>query len=134
VSKNFAKSFEELGAKLGNPRADWSAISSDGKIVVISIWGDELDYSDRTRPILDCRNHKDISEWSAFPGNKLRKHHIEYALNHCDGLFKVVLLRAKDPNALPREIKEAWVWPKMMGNITDFDPKTGAFRAEFSRE
>tara|TARA_R100000789_G_scaffold92129_1_gene90521 strand:- start:505 stop:810 length:306 start_codon:yes stop_codon:yes gene_type:complete len=91
LSKNFAKSFEAFGVKLKNPRADWSAVSDDGKTVVISIWRDELDYTDNKRPVLECRQHPRLAEWSTYRGNKLRRQHIEHALRNCDGLFKVVL-------------------------------------------
>ena len=63
MSKNFASSFKKLGTKLQNPRADWSAVSEDGKIVAISIWRYELDYSDKTRPVFDCRQHKNLGIW-----------------------------------------------------------------------
>lgn len=130
MSKNFAKSFATLGTKLGNPRSDWSAVSTDGSKVAISIWRDELDYSDRTRPVFDCRDHKDIAIWSVYRGNQKRKEHIRHAIEHCEGRFSVVLLTAVDTGVLPREIKDASPL-QMFGVVTDFDPDTGGFRAEF---
>lgn len=134
MSKNFVASFKKLGAPLASPRADWSGVSADGKTVAISIWRDELDNSIPGSPILDCRQHKDISVWAEFPGNKKRKAHIEHALSSTDGIFKIVMLRAKDPEKLPREIDEAWIWKGMIGKITDYDPNTGGFRAEFIKD
>lgn len=130
MSKNFASSFKKLGTKLQNPRADWSAVSEDGKIVAISIWRDELDYSDKTRPVFDCRQHKNIGIWSKYRGNQKRKEHIRHALENCGGRFSVVLLTARDTEVLPREISEATTW-SMSGLITEFDEESGAFRAEF---
>ena len=63
MSKNFAKSFEAFGVKLKNPRADWSAVIDDGKTVVISIWRDELDYTDNKRPVLDS---SEVTETTLF--------------------------------------------------------------------
>ncbi|MEQ9327179.1 MAG: hypothetical protein RJQ21_07775 [Rhodospirillales bacterium] len=130
MSKNFARSFASLGTKLQNPRSDWSAVSPDGNKVAISIWRDELDYTDRSRPVFDCRKHKDIATWSTYRGNQKRKEHLRHALENCDGRFGVVLLTAVDTDVLPREIREASPW-QMVGVITHFDPDSGGFRAEF---
>jgi hypothetical protein len=52
------------------------------------------------------------------------------AREHCDGLARVVVMRANDTKADPRSIAECFRHDKLVMRITHIDEATGEFRAE----
>ena len=54
---------------------------------------------------------------------------LEWARDHCDGKFGVVIATAKDTTARTREIAEAYP-TKMMMRLTALNEETGEFSAE----
>src|SRR5262245_36046794 len=99
--------FAEFGATAKNPRNSWSARSADGKVVVVTVWKDQLDY--RARPIVfDNFGRSDLHSWIDRPGNKDRINDLIWARDHCDGLFRVVITEAEDVKANPRQIAHCY--------------------------
>jgi hypothetical protein len=55
---------------------------------------------------------------------------LEWARDHCDGRFRVIVGIAKDRNARPRAIKECFPSDKLVMKLTHLDTLIGAFTAE----
>jgi len=113
------------GAKGRNPRWSWSARSTNGRTVVLTLWKHDIDDDGAT-----IRVH-----WRGRPGRKRLgyKELIEnliWARDHCGGLFHIVMIVAKDPNAQPRSIAKCWPDPGLVMKLSDLDETTGEFRAE----
>jgi hypothetical protein len=121
--------FSELGTVCKNPRWSWSGQSPDGKIVALTFWQDKLlknqnamlDYNDTA-----WKSPKVASR----PGNKERMKDIQHAIEHLSSVVHVVVAIAKDPDADPREIQEAFARPDILMKITYFDDVTGEWCAE----
>jgi len=119
--------FAEYGAVSANPQWSWSARSPDGSTVVLTFWKDRLNF--KTNPI-----SYDDYKWEGYPiekrpGNSERKKNIRWALDHLDGIVRVVIARAVDTSAVPRRIAECYPQKNLFMRITDFDEETGEFRA-----
>jgi hypothetical protein len=92
------EAFRRAGAPLRNPRWSWSARSADGKTVVMTLWKDLIDY--RSRPIAYSNmGLENLAAWMNRPGNRERLENLKWARDYCDGLFRVVIITAKDVNA-----------------------------------
>ena len=120
------KAFAVYGTKCRNVRWSWSAVSDDGKTVVLVFW------KDRAPGGLDS-----YSDWGwagtrvvEAVGNRYRKEHIQHAINKLGGIVRVVWAEAVDPNANPRRVKRWRALPDVTMKITDFDPDTGQWKAE----
>jgi hypothetical protein len=64
------------------------------------------------------------------PGAKERLENLKWAREHCDGLVRVVVMRAKDTKEDPRSIAECFPHDKLVMRIIHIDEATGEFRAE----
>ncbi len=123
-----AKSFSHFGAAGTNPRWSWSARSADGKTVVMTLWDDLLDYSNQ--PITySTVGAERLPECMDQPGNRERLENLKWARDHCDGMFRVVITRAVDVGAHPREIAECFPQDRLLMRITDLNEETGEFAA-----
>ena len=67
---SLAAAFAHFGASGKNPRWSWSARSSDGAIVVLTLWRDEFDYT--TKPVSYSSFGHKVDLWLTRPGNKER--------------------------------------------------------------
>jgi hypothetical protein len=121
------EAFKHFGTTGKNQRWSWSARSEDGKTVVITLWKDYLDYG--ARPIVYDTLKRANPHASMGPGNRERLENLIWARDHCDGLFRVVLTVAEDPNAETRKIQECYPKDDWRMRITELDEKTGEFRA-----
>jgi hypothetical protein len=123
-----ATAFKAAGVAAKNPRWSWSARSADGKVVVLTLWKDLIDY--KSRPIsYNSFARENLSKWINRPGNRERLENLRWARDHCRGLFRVVITTAKDVNAEPREIQEAHYQSRMVMKLLDLNEITGEFRA-----
>lgn len=123
-----SEAFAFFGAKGANSRWSWSAKSEDEKIIVLTLWQDELKPEGK-KWIYHAKARGDFTEWLQKPGNKERLENLKLAKNNCDGLFRVVVAIAKDTAAIPRAIKECFPHPKLVMRITELNEETGEFRA-----
>jgi hypothetical protein len=119
--------FEHFGAVRSRRHFRGSAISNDGKTVVVAMWEDELDHRDRQvtyqsrfGPALKGRSRKVSTQWIT---------HLRWAIAHCNGRVRVVVLTAEDTHANPRVIRTCQPDDGLIMQITHFDSKTGFFQA-----
>ena len=121
------EAFRVLGVEKLKTPYSWAARTSDEKTVVLALWADR--FSGRSPVHYD--NHQGsppTPEWINRPGNIERRDHLIWAMDHCDGLFRVVLLTAKDPSSSPRETLSAQSDDIIM-RIMELDRRTGEFHA-----
>jgi hypothetical protein len=119
--------FEHFGAARSRRHFAGSAISSDGATVVVAMWEDEfvrqdsrLTYQSRSAPTLKGKSQRVSHQWIA---------HLKWAISHCNSCVRVVVLAAEDARATPRVIRSCYPDDSLIMQITDFDCKTGVFRA-----
>jgi hypothetical protein len=120
--------FGHFGAVCASRRFSRSAISQDGQTVVVAVWDDELEragdhivYETRYRPTLKGKLRGVDSEWIA---------NIKWARARCASLVRVVILTAEDSQANPRTVRYCYPDDSLVMRITNFDNRTGEFRAE----
>lgn len=121
--------FGHFGATLRNPRWSWSAVSDDGKSVVVTIWDDEVGPDGS----VDFFGHPRRDRWQHQIGNRFRKEDLIYAREKCGGLFRVVRIEAVDPTAKPRAIKNRRADPDAIMKLIKLDERTGEFSARLVR-
>jgi len=119
--------FEHFGAVRSRQHFGGSAISGDGATVVVAMWEDELvrehsqlTYQSRFAPTLKGKMHGVSQQWIA---------HLKWAIAHCDSRVRVVVLTAEDARADPRVVRSCYPDDSLVMQITDFDTRTGVFRA-----
>lgn len=119
--------FDHFGAARSRRHFGGSAISNDGGTVVVAMWEDEIvrqdsriTYQSRFGPALKGRSQRVSKQWVA---------HLKWAISHCNSCVRVVVLAAEDAQASPRVIRSCYPDDSLIMQITDFDPKTGFFRA-----
>jgi hypothetical protein len=120
-------SFEHFGAARSRRHFGGSAISDDGATVVVAMWEDEIvrednrvTYQSRFGPPLRGKSRKISMQWIT---------HIKWAIAHCDGRVRVVVLTAEDMQANPRVVSSCCPDDALIMRITGFDAKTGCFQA-----
>jgi hypothetical protein len=119
--------FEHFGASCKNPQWSWSAKSADGRVVVMCMWQDEIK-REGDRMVYQSLTPRRGEE--NRPGTKERLENLKWAREHCDGLARVVVMRANDTKAGPRSIAECFPHDKLVMRITHINEATGEFRAE----
>ena len=117
------------GAKGANPRWSWSARSPDGRTVVVTLWDDRISDDGKT-VVADLFRDEYRHLWRNKPGNKERIENLKLARDHCDGLFRVVMITPKDRRARPRSIAKRYPHPTLVMKLVELDEETGQFRAE----
>lgn len=123
--------FRHLGAETKDSYA-WSAQSADGAVTVLTLWEDEIE-DDGATVRADFFGHPKIAVWSTQRGNATRRRHLQHVWDN-DRRFKVVMLRARDPQAIPRSAVMRWPDEHLTMTLLAFEPATGAFRAEGTRD
>jgi hypothetical protein len=118
------RAFGCYGARPRNPMTDWSAISSDGRTVAVSLWLDE--FRGRARAMVYEKIHTD--DWLPGPGKRLFFEHLQYALDHCSGLVRIVVSK-RDPANRSRTI-DCYPAPNVIMRIAYLDVRRDAFRLE----
>ena len=120
--------FGHFGAVCASRRFSRSAVSQDGRTVVVAVWDDELQrlggrvvYETRYRPTLKGKLRGVDSEWIA---------NIKWARGHCESLVRVVILTAEDAKANPRTVRYCYPDDSLIMRITHFNGRTGELRAE----
>lgn len=131
---SLSEAFSFFGTKLRNARAVQSARNEADKTVVLALWRDGLDYS--KPPAVSYRLHRngvEVADWTAMPVNRDRLADLQWAQEHCQGCFRVVIIEATDPTAEPRVIAGASPQRMMVMKITELDDETGEFTATAQR-
>ncbi|MGC1779953.1 MAG: hypothetical protein WBB34_18620 [Xanthobacteraceae bacterium] len=123
-------SFEHFDAVRSRRHFGGSAISEDGETVVVALWEDEIlrdgsdssrvTYESRCGPTLKGKTDRVSLQW---------KSHLKWAMAHCNGFVRVVVLRAADTRARPRVMESCYPDDGLILRITHFDAATGSFQA-----
>ena len=121
------KAFQHFGVTLKNEQWSWSGRNDKGDVVV-TVWIDEMNYKTKP-PTCSTFNLPTLNEWKNRPGNKERTENLMWARDQNAGKFFVVMVKAKDTAAQPREIDEAYP-TKLIMHLTELNEETGEFRAE----
>lgn len=104
----------------------WSAVSPDGKTVALTVWDDEV-LPDGS---VDYFGSTNLEQWTHRLGNKDRIRNLQHALEHCDGLVRVVRVTAADTQAGTRRIKQRSADPDTILKVMKLCNITGEFRAK----
>jgi hypothetical protein len=119
--------FEHFGAARSRKHFGGSAISNDGETVVVAMWEDEINrqdsqatYRSQFGPTLKGASRKISLQWRT---------HLKWAIAHCKGYVRVVVLTAEEMQASPRVIQSCYPDDGLIMRITQFDAKTGFFQA-----
>jgi hypothetical protein len=91
------------------------------------MWEDEIvredsraTYRSRFGPALKGKSQRVSLPWIT---------HLRWAIAHCDGCVRVVVLTAEETAANPRIIRSCYPDDALIMQITHFDTKTGSFQA-----
>jgi hypothetical protein len=127
---SLSEAFGFFNTKLRDTRHDLSGRNEADRTVVLALWRDRLDYSNR--PAVGYRLDRTgtkVPDWIDMPGNRARLADLQWAREHCAGCFRVVIIEATDPAAEPRVIAGASPQRLMVMTITELDEETGEFTA-----
>jgi len=128
MAKKWTRSaaFRFYNADPRNINWSWSARSSDGKTVVVTLWKDELKGA-AGNMAYDRGNMRD---WHNGPGRRFFFEDLAWALANCDGLLRVIVA-VRDHNQARRTRKAEWYPQKnLVMRIVHLDPAVGAFRLQ----
>jgi hypothetical protein len=121
------QAFLHFGVSPRNVQWSWSARSSDGKTVVVTLWQD----------VFSRKGGRLLYQGSPLPEHVRRRpgfgelmENLAWARDHCDGHFKVIVAKAKDVRADPRSIEGCFPSKKMTMKLIELDAITGTFVAE----
>lgn len=122
------KSFAHFGASTTNQRWSWSARSDDGKVVVMTLWKDLLEYSADSISY-NTFDSDVVHEWENQLGIRERIENLKWARDKCDGQFRVIITVAEDPAATPRKIAKCFPHDRLIMKISELNEETGEFIA-----
>lgn len=128
-ARSLKEAFAYFGAVKTNPVWGWAARSPDGATVAITMWEDQMEEVDG-RIIYDVTHRGDLEVWRNRDGNKDRIRQLQWAIEHCHGLVRSVIVRAEDPKAVPRKVVSSEAHPTLIMRISRLDEETGEFYAE----
>ena len=123
------EAFARFGAVRRHVRRSWSAVSDDGGTVVLALWSDRFRWKDRPLTY-DGSERPGLRDGAAQRvGNQERLEHLIYARDRCGGQFRVVMVKAKNPDAPTRAVYEVFPRDDWLMQITELDESTGEFQA-----
>lgn len=116
------------GATCRNFRWSWSARSSDGRTIVVTLWEDRL--KEDGSKVTTCEPGDDNGQLRH--GNKERIENLLWARDHCGGLFNVVVVVGKEREDKPGRRKTVRHYPheSLIMRLVSLDEDTGEFTAE----
>jgi hypothetical protein len=131
METGLANAYEQGGFILANKRNHWSAVRLEVPAVALTVWADQI-IKDSEPWILDVTTNRSLSlsDWTKRPGNTVRKKHVQFGIDNCQGQFELILLRAKDPKKEPRSVASARYWKERRGFLlpNSFNLETGEFK------
>ena len=120
--------FEHFGTTPRNVQWSWSARSQDGEIVVVTLWQDQ--FKRRDNRLVYESQFDPSGPPDKRPGFRELMDNLVWARDHCDGRFRVIVAKAKDPNSHPRSIEECFPHKKLIMRLKHLNLETGNFAAE----
>jgi hypothetical protein len=129
--RTLTDAFGYFGTIPRNIRYAWSAKNSDGDTIVLTWWKDQVDRDGGGKLLMERRNLPSLHQWRDRRGNRERIKHLAHARDHCDGLFRVIWLKAADPNKPTRRTAQRWadetLWMRL--DPDSLNEETGEFCA-----
>jgi hypothetical protein len=122
--------FGSFGAVPANDRWAWSARSPNGDVVVVTWWRDEIGRRPDGKLVYDCRNRPNLHLWQNRVGNRDRIRNLIHARDHCDGHFRIVWCKARDPREPTRVAVERYPDRTLWMKLIELNERTGEFLAE----
>ena len=132
---NKKQAFATFGLTQTNERWSWSAKSDDGGHVATTVWADQINKNQDVTLFVDTFNlpyNQRNDLWRDKPGNRARIQHLSHARNHLNGLVRVLVVHALDPDAYPRKVKANSIEPitDCFFRVVELDEITGEFKLE----
>ena len=121
--------FAHFGAVAKNIAYAWSAVSRDGSTVVLTWWEDEAQHRNG-KLVYDLRDRTNYSVWGYRHGNRDRTRNLVHVRDHCNGLFRIVWVKAADPRNTVRKIVARRPDDALWMRLIEFNEHTGEFLAE----
>lgn len=123
-----AECFKHYDTKPKNRRWSWSARSDDGTTVAVVLWSDLF-----LPRMAGYRNDEaDPEAWRSLPGWNELAANLQHALDHTEGLVRVIIARAKDRTARPRTIAECFPRDDLVMRVVALDRATGRFELQLA--
>lgn len=127
MAGNHSKAFEYFGVVPKNIRWSWSGRSPDGSVVAVRLWQDK--FEDKGRQYRSWSD--DVpGAWKSRPGFTELIENLAHARDHLDGVVSVILLIAKDKDAVPRSIDRSSPAPNLKMRVVELDETEGTFLLE----
>ncbi|MGN6268295.1 MAG: hypothetical protein ACTHM0_00195 [Sphingomonas sp.] len=129
ITRTLTEAFDCFGARAANVRWGWAAQNPVDGTIVVTMWADQI-RRDGATLLYSTGPKADLDQWVRRPGNADRKKKLQYALDHCGGRFRAVIVEAVDPAAGTRATKKRYRADlDLVMQIDSFDPATGEFSA-----
>jgi hypothetical protein len=109
-----------------NPNWSWSAVSAEGKTVVLTLWLDE--FKGRAGHMVYAR--QGLGDWHEGNGSRFFFEDMAWAVANCDGIVRVIVAVRDKRQTGRAKTKECYPRKDLIMRIVHFDPKAGAFRLE----
>jgi hypothetical protein len=117
--------FEHFGTKPRNVNWSWSARNEETKTVAVTLWRHEFDKADDGTLIYE-RGPVDTTQ-RVRPGHTELMGNLRYAIDHCDGIVKIIIAVAKDPTAGTKQIASCGP-TNMKVSVAELDEAAGSFK------
>jgi hypothetical protein len=116
--------FKFYNVRPKNPRWSWSGRSDDGSTVAVTLWQDRFQERGQV-----YRNFEEDQpgEWRSRPGFVELLENLKHAKDVLGGTVRVILAKAKDPNASPRSIDRCWPQANLLMRVDALDMEDGKF-------
>jgi hypothetical protein len=124
---NHTEAFAYFGAIPRNVYWSWSARTSDGKSVVVTLWQHE--FKGRAGAMTYSRSDRD--GWHDGAGYREFIDNLQWAIESCDSKVRVIIAVSKDRENPKISSCEPKDWPM---KVVSLNPETGAFVLEQIRE
>lgn len=120
------KAFQTYGVQPRNANWSWSGRSTDGKIVVVTLWKDE--FKGKAGEMVYSR--PDRGDWFDGPGFRFFMEDLSWARANCNGIVRVIVANPKDEKGQTRKIADCYPQEKLVMRVIHVDPASGAFTLE----
>jgi hypothetical protein len=127
VSGGHSKAFAYFGVVPKNIRWSWSGRSPDGSRVAVRLWQDKFEEKGR---LYRSWSDDEPGAWKSRPGFTELIENLVHTRDNLDGVVSVILLIAKDKNAVPRSIERSAPAPNLKMRVAELDETEGTFLLE----
>jgi hypothetical protein len=117
-------SFRFYNTEPRNPNWSWSAVSPDGKTVVVTLWIDG--FKGPAGSMVYAR--RGLGDWHNGNGNRFFFEDLAWAVANCGGIVRVIVaVRDKRQTGRGKTV-ECYPRKELIMRVVHLDPKAGAFR------